>query len=486
MVVELIDKFFNPRSIAIIGASRKPFGAANMILSGILHKKYAGDIYLINNSAKTGETVHNLPLYKSILDCPKVDLAFIIVPGKYVKGVIEECVKKGITNGVIISSGFKESILYDKQKVELEQEIVNIARQGGLRLIGPNCNGIVNSVGLYAFFGPRLRVFPGVCSYVTRGGTAGGFILMGSALYGRGLGVNKLVNIGDACDLQISDFIQYYDQDPQTKVIGVYTEGITDGANLLEILRNVKKPVIFYKSGQTSAGLKAAMSHVGAIASDKTNSIYRGFISQAGVVPANSVGELLDLAAALSHSVLPSGNKVAIFTFGGSLGVMMSDAAEKYGLNVASLKTSQIEMLNKILPEYWSHSNPIDVTDGGSVYEPRTLIKVFAMILEEFDALFIITPVFENDEIFDYAENETNFRLMFRQFIKQNIRHYNRLTQSGKPIFVLGEYGEISDLFYKHGIPVYESFEQITRTYARIYSYSKILKMRNQIKKKIV
>ena len=226
----IIDKFFNPKSIALIGASRKPFGPANAIYTALLHKKFTGNIYLINKNAKAGEKISGLPFYKSILDCPDIDLAFIIVPSKFVKSVIEECIEAKITNGVIISSGFKESILYDKSKVELEKEIVELARGNGLRLIGPNCNGIVNvPTNFYALFGPRMKIKEGVCSYVTRGGTAGGFILMGSALPGRGLGVNKLLNIGDACDLTIGDFIQYYDQDPQTEVIGVYTEGITDG-----------------------------------------------------------------------------------------------------------------------------------------------------------------------------------------------------------------------------------------------------------------
>jgi acyl-CoA synthetase (NDP forming) len=347
---QLIDKFFHPESVALIGASRKPYGAASSILTSILHKKYTGQIYLINRSAAAGEKLHGLPLHKNLSACPKVDLAFIIVPSRYVKSVVEDCISIGIQNGVIISSGFKESILYDESKVELEQEIVQLAKKNGLRLIGPNCNGIVNVPGsFYAFFGPRMKVQPGACSYVSRGGTAGGFILMGSALFGRGLGVNKLLNIGDACDLTIGDFIQYFDQDPTTEVIGVYTEGISDGSNLLNVLKKVTKPVIFYKSGQTTAGQRAAMSHVGAIAGSETNQIYEGFISQAGVIPANSINEMLDLAAAFSHSPLPQGTKVGIFTFGGSLGVMMTDAAEKYGLDVAPLKKPQLDALNQIL-----------------------------------------------------------------------------------------------------------------------------------------
>ncbi|MFX1293421.1 MAG: CoA-binding protein [Promethearchaeota archaeon] len=473
----LIDKFFNPKSIALIGASRKPFGAANTILTGILHNKYIGEIYLINKNAGENEKLYGFPLYKSTLEISKVDLAFIIVPSKYVKSVIEDCIEIGITNGVIISAGFKESILYDKKKIELEQEIVKIARENGLRLIGPNCNGIVNiPSSFYAFFGPRLKVERGVCSYVTRGGTAGAFLLMGSACPGRGLGINKLLNLGDACDLTIGDFIQYYDQDPLTEVIGVYTEGISDGSKLLEILKNVNKPIIFYKSGQTSAGQRAALSHVGAIASSETNQIYKGFISQAGIISANSIEEMLNLAAAFSNSILPTGKKIGIFTFGGSLGVMMTDAAEKNGLEVAPLNPSQIEALNKILPEYWSHSNPIDITDGASVFDPRTLLKVFSIIVKDFDALFIIAPIFEHDSIFDYKEEEMNFKDMFKEFVKLNIKRYKRLLKLGKPIFVLGEYGEISDIFYQKGIPVYESFEQISKVYTGLYTYTKILK----------
>lgn len=475
--VNLIDKFFNPKSIALIGASRKPFGASNMILSGILQKKYSGDIFLVNKSSKEGESVSGLPLYKSLLDCPKVDLAFVIVPSKYVKTAIEDCIEVGITTGVIISAGFKESILYDEEKVALEKEIVDLARENNLRLIGPNCNGVVNiPASFYAFFGPRLKVPPGSCSYVTRGGTAGAFIMVGSTQAGRGLGVNKLLNIGDACDLTLGDFIQYYDADPTTKVIGVYTEGISEGSKLLEILRTIKKPVIFYKSGQTIAGQRAALSHVGAIASQETNYIYQGFISQARIIPANGIEEMLDLAAGLKHlKNLPTGNKVAIFTFGGSLGVMMTDAAEKYGLDVAPLSPPQIAALSEMLPEYWSHSNPIDVTDGSAVYESRSLLKMFSIILEEYDALFLVAPAFEDDQIFDYSEQEINFRAMYKNFIKQNMRRFESLTGERKPIFVLGDYGEISDLFISAGMPVYDTFEKLAKAYARIYSYSQKL-----------
>jgi acyl-CoA synthetase (NDP forming) len=297
---------------------------------------------------------------------------------------------------------------------------------------------------------------------------------MGSAMYGRGLGVNKLVNIGDACDLTIGDFVQYYDQDPETKVIGVYTEGISDGGQLLETLKSVKKPVIFYKSGETAAGQRAALSHVGAIASKNTSSIYNGFVSQTRVLPANSIEEMLDLAGGFIHSVPPQGDKVGIFTFGGSLGVMMTDTAAKHGLNVAPLTPTQLEYFNQILPEYWSHSNPVDVTDGSNVYDPRTLIKIFSHLLEGFDALFIIAPVFENDDLFDYAEDEANFRTMYRQFVRNNIKRYARLVrESGKPIFVLGEFGTVSELFYQNGIPVYDSFERLARAYAGLYRYTK-------------
>ncbi len=478
----LIDTFFNPNSIALIGASRKP-GAASMIISSILHKKYQGDIYLINNSTAEGEEIYGLPVYKSILDCPKVDVVFIIVPGRYVKQTIEECITLGITNGIIISSGFKESILYDKTKVELEKEIVKLARENGMRLIGPNCNGIVNiPASYYAFFGPRIKVAPGPCSYVTRGGTAGGFILMGSAQPGRGLGINKLVNLGDACDLSIGNFIEYYAQDPLTKVIGVYTEGITEGPELLNTLKKVDKPVIFYKSGQSAAGQRAALSHVGAIASSETAQISKGFVSQAGVIPANSIQDMLDLAAGFSYAPLPPGKKVGIFTFGGSLGVMMTDAAEKYGLEVTPLNQAQIKELNTMLPEYWSHSNPIDVTDGSSVYDPRNLLKIFSIILEQYDALFIVAPVFENEAIFDYAESEFNFRAFYKQMVKDNIKRYARLAQQ-KPVFMFGEYGELSTLFYQNKIPVYDSFERLAKVFSGLYLYSTILQRKGKLKK---
>jgi acyl-CoA synthetase (NDP forming) len=136
-----------------------------------------------------------------------------------------------------------------------------------------------------------------------------------------------------------------------------------------------------------------------------------------------------------------------------------------------------VEALNEMLPEYWSHSNPVDVTDGASVYEPSNLMKIFQIILEEFDALFIIAPVFENTAIFDYDEKEMNFQSMYKTFIRQNIKRFGDLAQkTGKPVFVLGEYGEISNLFYQNGIPVYDAFDRMAKSYAGLYRHARYLK----------
>ncbi|MHA1268147.1 MAG: CoA-binding protein [Candidatus Helarchaeota archaeon] len=473
---EQIDKFFNPKSLAIIGASRKQWGASNSIISGLVHKKYPGEIYLINPNANPGEKVHGYNLYKNIKDCPEVDLAFIIVPGRFVKSVIEDCIDAGVKNGVIISAGFKESILYDKKKVEYEKEIVKLARSNNLRLVGPNCNGIINvPTSFYALFGPRLNIKEGNCSYVSRGGTAIANILIQSTL--SGFGANKLINIGDQSDLTIQDFIKYYDQDPSTKVIGVYTEGISNGAELLEVLKKVSKPVIFYKSGQTNAGMRAALTHVGAIANKTTNNIYNGFIKQTGIIAVNSIKEMVDVAMAISLSPIPKGNKVGIFTYGGSLGVMMSDAAEKNGIIIDTLDQQQIELLNKILPEYWSHNNPVDVTDGNQAYTPHNILKIFKILLDKFDALFIIAPVFEDDSIFDINQEEVNFRLMYQELVKENIKKYKKLIDNtNKPIFVMGNRGEFSKLFIKNGIPIYSDFESIAKSFKALYQYGKSLK----------
>ncbi|MHA1229966.1 MAG: acetate--CoA ligase family protein [Candidatus Helarchaeota archaeon] len=469
---EEIDKFFNPESVAIIGASRKTWGASNSVISSLIYKKYPGKIYLINANANPDDKLYGMPLYKNVKEIPPVDLAFIIVPARFVKVVIEDCIEVGIKNAVIISAGFKESILYDEKKYVYEREIVNMARINNLRLVGPNCNGVINvPTNFYALFGPRLKLEPGDCSYVSRGGTAIGNILIRSAL--AGFGANKLINIGDEADLKVQDFIKYYDEDPTTKVIGVYTEGISNGSDLVKILKNVSKPVIFYKSGQTKAGMRAAISHVGAIASEKTNEIYKGFIRQTGVIPVNNIDEMVNIAMAFSLSPPPKGNRIGIFTYGGSLGVMMSDAAERNGLVVGKLSQEQIDELNKILPEYWSHNNPVDVTDGNQAYTPQNMVKIFKIILEEFDALFVVAPVFEDDSIFDIDQNEINFRKMYQQLVKDNIRKYKKIMEKlGKPIFVLGDRGEFSKIFIKNRIPVYPTFESMARSFSALYQYT--------------
>ncbi|MHA1310802.1 MAG: CoA-binding protein [Candidatus Helarchaeota archaeon] len=468
-----MDKFFNPESLVIIGASRKNWGASNSILTSLIYKKYKGKIYLVNANARHGEQLKGFPLYKNVKEIPCVDLAYIIVPGRFVKSVIEDCIEVGIKNASIISAGFKESLLYNKQKVELEQEIVELARKHDLRFVGPNCNGIINvPESFYALFGPRVKIEPGACSYVSRGGTAIANILIQSSL--SGFGANKLINIGDQADLTVQDFIEYYDKDPTTKVIGVYTEGISNGSEMVKILKNVSKPVIFYKSGHSNAGMRAALSHVGAIAKKGTNEIYKGFIRQTKIIPVNSIIEMVDVAMAISLAPPPKGNRVGIFTYGGSLGVMMSDAAEDNGLIVGKLSRNQIETLNKILPEYWSHNNPVDVTDGNEAYLPQNILKIFRIILEEFDALFIVAPVFEDDSIFDVSPNEVNFRKMYQQVVKDNIKKYKKIIDEvQKPIFVLGDRGEFSKLFIKNNIPVYPTFQSLARAYGAYYHYIK-------------
>jgi acyl-CoA synthetase (NDP forming) len=238
--------------------------------------------------------------------------------------------------------------------------------------------------------------------------------------------------------------------------------------------------VVFYKSGQTNAGMRAALSHVGAIAGSDTNKIYQGFINQTKILGVQNIDELVDLAMALSLAPLPNGNRIGVFTYGGSLGVMMSDAAEKNGLKVDKLTDSQIEKLNKMLPPYWSHNNPVDVTDGNSVYQPRNLLKVLKIIIENYDGLFIVAPVFDNEKIFDVSKEERNFRKMYQEIVKTNIKKYRKITEeTNKPIFILGDRGEFSKIFVKNGIPVYPDFDSIAKAYAGLYHYSKIIKEKN-------
>lgn len=467
-----IDYFFYPKSIALIGAGKSnPFTVSNIILSNILAQKYTGSIFPIDIKPDQS-IIKGLNVYHSIFEVvQEIDLVLIIVPASVVPTVLEECMEANVKAIIIITAGFSESVLYDQTGIKLQEIIDKFVKKSKIRIVGPNCNGAYSQAcSLNATLGPRIIFPPGNFSLVTRGGTAG--ILLGTAAARKEIGLNKYIGIGDECDLTLQDFIQYYNYDSETKIIGAYTEGIKNTDSFLNILKEVKKPLIIYKSGDTRAGANAAVSHVGAIAGQYTSKIFQGLLKQLKVIQAENIEELMDFVSASSISPLPKGNRIGIWTPGGSMGVIMSDYLEKEGLIIPKLYDDQIQQLNQILKvTYWSHNNPVDVTDS---FSPQSIDKSAEILLsgDNIDGHIILfgEGITEDAEYIDFSFRK-EYEELFEIYLKQQAKRFGKLIKKyQKPIFILAEdKGEIGKEFQKEGVIVLPTFQRIARTYKLLY-----------------
>lgn len=362
---EYLDNYlFNPSSIAVIGASNFPgkwgFGIINRVLECRDNRK----IYAINNMRPE---VAGLKTYPSVMDVPEpVEFVVIAIPYTDVPKVMEDCVAKGIKAGLIVSSGLGES---GEEGVRVERETLAIARRGGLRFIGPNCMGHCSTASNFSTMGfIPIEVTKGHLGIVAQSGGFAGHILR--CALETGVGFSKVVSSGNEADLHLEDYIEYLAQDPETHVIGVYIEGFREGRRFLKLARETtrKKPIVAVKVGRTEAGAKAARGHTGALSgSDLISDVV---LKQCGVIRADEIEELFDIAAALLRQPLPKGRRVGILTGGGGHGVVATDACARLGLEVAALSKSTIRKLDKVLPPRWPHQNPVDTVAAGFVTYP--------------------------------------------------------------------------------------------------------------------
>ena len=348
-----LEYLFFPKSVAVIGASSTPgkwgFNVFNRVLRTISDIR----IYPINPSAPE---VLGVKAYKRVTDVPDaVDLAVVVIPPQAVPAAMEECVEKGVKAAVIISAGFGET---GQQGVELEQRVTNIARRGGIRFVGPNCNGHFSTAAdLYTTGEAGIKRGP--LALISQSGNFGGYILGRGAA--RGIGFSKYVSSGNEADLHLEDYVEYLAEDKETKVIGAYVEGLRDGRRFLELARRItkKKPIIVMKVGRTKEGAQAAQSHTGALSG--SDEIHDAVFRQSGVIRVDEVDDLFDVALALIRQPLPKGRRIGILTIGGGFGVVATDACRRLGLEILPLTGETIQTLNKYLPPRWSHANPVDM-----------------------------------------------------------------------------------------------------------------------------
>jgi acetyltransferase len=393
---------FEPRSVAIVGASSNEFKSGGMFISSMLKDNYAGTIYPVNR--KESE-IMGLKCYPALADIPgEIDLAVLAIPAAAVIAEVEECAHKHVKFAVVHAVGFSE--MGDEGK-ELEKKMVGIAREGGVRLIGPNCMGIftsrgrVNTVIPYA----RLPLDPGHVGFVGQSGWVSEVMLrMGSI---RGLRFSGVISIGNQSDLRLEDLIGYWGSDPNTTVIAAYIEGLKDPARFMEIAREIcpHKPVIVWKGGSSEMGAKSAASHTGSMAG--TYEVFQAMCRQTGIIPAYSMEDVIDLAVAFSCPVNPPGRKIGLIIEAGGGGVAASDACAKEGLEIVRLservQQELAEYLKDKVPPSANRKNPVDLV-WVSVSDPySTYIDCLDMVLPEVDVCLLLAYGFMNQERFRAA-----------------------------------------------------------------------------------
>jgi acetate---CoA ligase (ADP-forming) len=369
-----LQMLFAPRSVAVIGATSRPGSVGQAVFANVFKHGYAGVVYPVNPRAASVMSVRAFP---SVLDIPDaVDLSIIIVPSALVPGVMEECGKKGIKAAIVITAGFKE---LGGAGVEQEQSVLTAARQNSIRLLGPNCLGIINTdtqVSLNGSFA-RLMPRPGNIALVSQSGAVGVAAL--EYAQGEDIGLSKFVSVGNKADLNENDFLAYLKDDPQTDVIMFYLEDLADPKKFFQIAREItgetgnKKPILAIKSGRTAAGARAASSHTGALAG--SDEAYDALFAQCGVLRVESLEELFDYALAFSTQPLPRGNRVAVVTNAGGLGIMTTDAAERYGLEMADFQEETVARLKAGLPPAANLHNPVDILGDAREDRYRTALE---------------------------------------------------------------------------------------------------------------
>jgi acetyl coenzyme A synthetase (ADP forming)-like protein len=380
-----VARVLTPKSVAVIGASRNPDTVGHQALRNLLSGGFDGPVYPVNPGA---EQVASVKAYPTVLDVPGVvDLAVVAVPAAAVIDVVRQCAEKGVSGVVVLSAGFGEV-----GEIGAQAELRDVARRNGMRLVGPNCLGVVNtSIGLDASFSPYAPA-RGRIAMQSQSGALGIAILERSARIG--LGVSSFVSVGNKADVSGNDLLQYWEDDPDTDVVLLYLESFGNPRKFARIARRVsrRKPIVAVKSGRSAAGVRAASSHTAAMASPDiaVDALFR----QAGVIRVDTLDELFDMALVLGSQPLPRGRRVAIIGNSGGPGILATDACDGAGLEVPELSAATQEALHAVVDPNASVSNPVDLVASAT---PGVYEQALAIVLadEAVDAAIVIcTPTF--------------------------------------------------------------------------------------------
>lgn len=464
-----LDAIFSPKSVAVVGASTVPGKVGHDIFVNILKGGFTGTLYPVNPRAKA---IASVRAYPSLTDIPdEVDLAMIILPPRLALNTVKEAIEKGIKAIVIVSAGFKE---VGGEGARIEKEMAALCHEAGIRMVGPNCLGVINprdNTRLNASFSARMPK-PDNVSFMSQSGALCTAVLDFAA--DRKFGFSKFISIGNKADVDEVDLLRYFHNDPDTEVILIYVEELQRGPEFIEVAREITggdrpKPILVIKSGRTSAGAQAAASHTGSLAGSEA--VYDAIFRQSGVIRVNSIDELFDFATAFAYKnesalgklrrKVPHGNRVAIVTNAGGPGIVATDMTVTSGLVPARFSEDTIAALRSHLPSTANVNNPVDVI--GDAAQDRYANALSAVIKDEGvdGALVILTP-----------QSMTNAIGTAEAIVKIARR-------SHKPILCcfMGIIDVSAGVKYlqENGVPVYRFPENAAKAFGALYKYSRWL-----------
>jgi acyl-CoA synthetase (NDP forming) len=468
-IVQQLDPIFKPRSIAVIGASENPGKWGYLMVQRPRLSGYPGSIYPVN---KGKDSILGVPAYPSIMDVPgEVDLAIITLPADKVPGALRESVKKGVRGAVIITAGFAE--VGNEGKL-LQDEVVKIARDGGVRFVGPNCMGLWSAAGnLNLCF--LTKPPEGKIAFVSQSGTYGSYISEKAAAQGYGL--SKFISIGNQADITASEYLDYLVQDDDTSAIIFYIEGLRDGRKFFELAREVvrDKPIVVFKGGRTAIGARATLSHTASLAGSEV--IFEAMCRQAGILVAEEALQTFEVAEALVRQPLPRGRKVAIMGSGGQC-VVTSDACASLGLEVPELAEEDVRSIQKVMPPHAPPPrNPVDFAGSyRSIMEEAEVVEKF-LSLDYIDGVITNVPVDWTSEIASAIDKtvprSTNSRTL------EEISYFASLpAKYGKPVVTVRWSrtfsADVENAIRNAGIPIYDTPEQCARAMHALMKYAEI------------
>ncbi len=381
-----VATLLEPNSVAVIGASRDPASLGRRVLDSLIASRYRGTLYPVNQHV---DKLAGRRCYRAVRDLPiGIDLAVVAVPRDAVLGVVEECIAVGVRSIVVITAGFAETGAAGRA---LQDEVVARVRAAGIRLVGPNCMGVINTrLGLNASFSPVFPP-PGPVAFSSQSGALGLTLLELAA--DRGVGLSTFVSVGNKADVSSNDLLEYWEKDPATSVILLYLESFGNPRKFGELARRIgrQKPIVAVKAGRTRAGLRAASSHTAALAA--TDTVVDALFEATGVIRAETIDEMFDVASLLAAQPLPSGRQVAIVTNAGGPGILAVDACGRAGLQVVEFDEATRTRLAASLSNAASVGNPVDMVASASPDDYRRAIET-VLGTNDVDALVIIyTPI---------------------------------------------------------------------------------------------